>query len=890
MTSPLRPTSLRCEYRENPLGIDSSNPRLSWLATPVDGKHRALSQTVYQILVASREELLNSTDADLWNSQQVESSQTHSIPYAGNALASARQAFWKVRIWGADQPSDWSDASTFTMGLLDPHDWQAKWITADPNNAQPNVVPMFRRSVVLDKPVARAIVFICGLGHFDLHVNGTPASDDLLDPGWTNYSKTCLYLTQDVTSLLRAGENVLGVLLGNGMYNVIGKPGRYKKFKASFGPKKLILQLHIDFADGSQTQIVSDESWRTSNGPTTFSCIYGGEDYDARLEQAGWDSPGFSDSHWHGATIVDAPTGKLIAQSAPPIRIMRTFPAKLLSTPQPNIAVYDLGQNMSGFPSLVAHGPAGTTIKLIPGELLDSAGRVTQKSSGSPVFFEYTLRDGPQNWQPKFTYTGFRYLEAISPPGVIHSIAGRFIHAAAPVVGEFSCSDPLFNQIHTLINAAILSNMQSVLTDCPHREKMGWLEQAHLMGPAIMFNYDVATLYAKISADMRDAQCPNGCVPTTAPEYTVFKGQYADFTNSPEWGSAAVINPWLLFQHYGDRRFLEDNFDVMQRYVDYLRSREQDGIIDFGLGDWYDIGPGDPGLSKLTSIALTATAIYFRDLQILSQSAALLNKPDESKTYADIAQRVRSAFNQKFFHANTGQYDRSSQTANGMALALNLVDCQNRAAVLTNLITDIRSHNNHITAGDIGFRFVLDALADADRSDVIFDLLSRTDAPSYGNQLAQGATTLTEAWDANPKNSQNHLMLGHAEQWFYQHLCGIQIDLSQPAGRQIIVRPSLVGDISWADAQHQTVLGPVSCRWERIDHGLRMSIQIPVGVTAEVHVPTSNAQSVHEAGSRVRFVDQADVKLIGQDENRAVFEVGSGAYILECDLSKGASP
>jgi hypothetical protein len=900
------------------LGIDTPTPRLSWLATPTNSQFhtpptpglrysedpdsnadrstppasqtasnsdaRALTQFACQILASSRPDLLAANTPDLWDSQKIQSNQTHVIPYAGKPLTSAQQIFWKVRLWQTDQPSDWSDPATFTMGLLHPDDWQAKWITADPENTQPNAVPIFRRSFALDRPITRAILFICGLGHFELHVNGKPAGDHFLDPGWTYYPKACLYITHDITPLLHPGENVLAVLLGNGMYNVIGTPGRYKKFKDSFGPKKLLLQLHIDFTDGSQTRIESDDSWHTSPSPTTFTCIFGGEDHDARLEQPNWNSPGFKDATWPTATLTGAPTGRLIPQSAPPLHIAHTYPAKLLSTPEPNIAIYDLGQNISGIPSLTATGPAGATIKLIPGELLDPAGRVSQKSSGSPVFFEYTLRDGPQTWQPKFTYTGFRYLEAHAPPGLLQSLSGQFIHSSAPIVGEFSCSSSLFNQIHTLINAAILSNLQSVLTDCPHREKLGWLEQSHLMGPAIMFNYDVATLYAKINADMRDAQYPDGCVPTIAPEFTVFKGKFADFSNSPEWGSAAVINPWLLFQHYGDIRFLEDNYQMMQRYVAYLATREQDGIIDFGLGDWYDIGPGDPGLSKLTTIALTATAIYFRDLQILSQTAALLNRPEESQTYTVSAQRVRSAFNQKFFHPQTAQYDRSSQTANAMSLALGLVENKNRAAVLANLIADIRAHNNHITAGDIGFRFVLDALADANRSDVIFDLLSRTDPPSYGNQLAQGATTLTEAWDANPKNSQNHLMLGHAEQWFYQHLAGLQIDFSQAPAQQIIIHPNLVGDIAWAHAHHQSILGPISCRWERIDQGLRISIQIPPGVIARLYVPTTNPQSVHEVGSQVRFSDQPGIKFLEHSDNSAIFEIPSGTYLLECEL------
>jgi alpha-L-rhamnosidase len=554
------------------------------------------------------------------------------------------------------------------------------------------------------------------------------------------------------------------------------------------------------------------------------------------------------------------------------------FSAKPIASPEPDITVYDLSQNISGRPVLGAKGAAGSSIKLLPGELLDSAGRVSQKSSGSPVYFQYTLRDGEQNWHPQFTYSGFRYLEAHAPPGAVQSLSAQFIHSSAPMVGEFSCSNPLLNQIHDLINAAILSNMQSVLTDCPHREKLGWLEQSHLMGPAIMFNYDVATLYGKICSDMRDAQHPDGCVPTIAPEYVVFKDKYADFSNSPEWGSAAVINPWLMFQQYGDRRFLEENYEMMRLYVEYLHRREDAGIIDFGLGDWYDIGPGEPGYSKLTSKSLTATAIYYRDLTILRRTARLLNDPNTAERCAAFCENVRASFNKKFLNPDTGQYDTASQTANAMPLAIGLVDPSHRPQVLENLIRDIRARENHITAGDIGFRFVVDALANAGRSDVIYDLLCRTDSPSYGFQLRQGATTLTEAWDANPKNSQNHLMLGHAESWFYEHLTGIHLDLSRSAPKQIEIKPAIVPGLEWAQASHQSVLGKIASRWERDGDSLKLAIQIPFNAAATLHIPTTDAGSIVENGQA--FSHSPGVRLVKTAEKEAIFEVGSGSFVV----------
>jgi alpha-L-rhamnosidase len=876
MNSHFRPCALRCEYRAEPLGIDTPAPRFSW-QVDADPHRRGGKQVAHQILVASSRDLLDAHVGDLWNPGKVCSSQSFNIPYQGRALASAEQAWWKVQIWDETAASEWSDPARFTMGLLNPSDWTAKWITTDPQNYASKSLPIFRTEFTLEAIPSRALVFVCGLGHFKLRINGQTAGENVLDPGWTNYSKTCLYVSHDVTSLLHPGSNALGMMLGNGMYNVVG--GRYKKFKGSFGPPKLILQMLLNFPDGTRRTIVSDESWKCSPGPINFSCIYGGEDHDARDDPPAWDMPNFAGNGWLQATLTSGPGGTLRSQSAPPLRVIKTFSPARISNPAPDLAIYDLGQNFSGWPRIKTKGQPGSKINLLPGELLDASSRVSQRSCGSPISFSFTSAGKPQSWHPEFSYTGFRYIEARGDVAAIEELEGQFVHSSAAGAGSFSCSNPLFNQIHELIRAAIASNMQSVLTDCPHREKLGWLEQSHLMGPAIMFNYDVPLLYAKICSDMREAQQSDGCVPTIAPEYTKFTGQYADFSNSPEWGSAAVINPWLTFQQYGDAQILRDNFEMMRRYVRYLHHRAQDGIIDFGLGDWYDIGPGDPGYSKLTSKALTGTAFYFLDLRILAKVALLLGDPTEAKLCTQRATGVRRAFQARFFDPRAGHYDRNSQTANAMALALGLGDPGDAPRILDGLIADIRERENHITAGDIGFRFVLDALSEADRSDVIFDILSRTDSPSYGAQLRAGATSLTEAWDANPTKSQNHLMLGHAEQWFFQSLAGIRLDMSLGGADRLVIRPTIVGDVSRAEAAYESILGPIRCRWERHDRGLDLSVEIPFNSSATIHLPAPHGAKIFESGRPI--ADISNVKLKKLDREVAIIIVDAGKYSFQ---------
>lgn len=891
------PHNLRCESIVDPLGIQSLQPTLSWTVEARERGARGLRQTAYRVLVSSSRESLADDQADVWDSGKIRSGQFIQVQYDGTALRSHTAYFWKVRVWDQnDRPSLWSDPATWTMGLLQPKDWKAHWIAAQPD-AQPAgsgdskdeqvpapPLPLFRHQFKLSTPVAGALAYVSGLGQYELRINGHNPSADVLNPGWTNYHKTVLYNTYDVTNLLRPGENTIAVMLGNGMYNMPRTPGRYQKFEGTFGQPKVILQMHITLADGSEATVISDQSWKVAPGPITFSSTYGGEDYDARKEPAGWDEPRASDAAWVAAVEVAGPGGSLEPQLIPPIRVTQVYRPVKVYEPKPGVLVEDLGQNFSGWPQVTVRGPAGSTIKLIPGELLDSDGLVSQRSSGGPTYFSYTLKgEGTEVWHPRFSYYGFRYIQVETSPsegsGVkpeVLAVEGQFLHSSAAEVGRFSTSDQLFNRIHELIDAAILSNLQSVLTDCPHREKLGWLEQTHLMGAAIFFNYDVHNLYKKMANDMRDSQLPGGLVPEIAPEYVVFDGKYVDFRDSPEWGSAAVISPWIAFQHSGDPSLLANHYEVMRRYVDYLSGRAQNHMLSHGLGDWYDRGPGPPGYSQLTSKSVTATAIYYYDLTILAKMALLLDKGNDARKYGELAQLVRTAFNAALFHPDTNQYDRGSQTANAMPLVLGLVPEDHRGAVLDNLVADVRSHENHTTAGDIGHHFVLEALRQGGRSDVIYDMLSRTDSPSYGYQLAMGATALTEAWDVDPHSSQNHFMLGHAEDWFYRGLGGIDVDLSRQPPEQIVIRPAMVGDIVSAEASHDSVLGKIEVRWSREPNTVSLDVQIPPGTSATVHLPVQDAASIAENGRPAGKAD--DIKFIRMENKGPVFQVGSGDY------------
>ena len=877
-SSPLLPVQLRCDYAENPLGVDSRSPRLFW---QFDSPERGQLQTAYEILAASSPEILAQDRGDLWDSGRVKSSETIQIPYAGKSLKSSQQVFWKVRVWDKfKNVSAWSEPASWTMGILSEADWRSKWI-ASPTNCE---TLLLRREFTVKPGLRRALVFVCGLGQYELTLNGSKVGDDLLSPGWSKYNQTCLYDTHDITSQLQPGQNAVGLFLGNGMYNV-EKTGRYAKFVNSFGPLKAIAQLRLEYADGSAEIIGTDDQWRVAPGPITFSSIYGGEDYDARLNPVGWDKPGFADAAWNAAQMVDGPGGKLAGLScaAPPIRafeILQPVKSNIIRT---NTTVYDLGQNAAVMLRISVNGKRGDIVRVTPSELLKADGSLDPRSSrdGHPVYWQYTLDGGGvENWFPTFFYQGCRYLqvecrpaEAGSEPPTVEAIEGDVIRSSSPAVGEFECSNDLFNRIHTLIRWAQRANIVSVLTDCPHRERLGWLEQYHLNGPSLRYEFDLAQLYTKGMNDMADSQLADGLVPDIAPEYPVFGGGFRD---SPEWGSAFVLVPWQQYEFTGDSELLRRYYDGMKCYVAYLGTKAQEHIVSYGLGDWYDIGPRPPGPSQLTPNSLTATAFYYYDTWILAQAAAFLGKANEAKQLTAQANEIRAAFNRKFYNQAKGSYATGSQTADAIPLVMNLCEPTNRAAVLNALVADVRKHGNAITAGDVGYRYLLRALAEGGRSDVIFDMNNQSDKPGYGYQLKMGATSLTEAWDANPSSSQNHFMLGQIMEWFYADLAGIAADPAAPGFKNILIRPQPVGDVAWVKCAYHSIHGRIAVEWKKAAGSFSLKLEIPAGTTATVYLPTTDIKTVTENG--IRATKSPGVKFLRQENNRAVIAVASGSY------------
>ncbi len=648
---------------------------------------------------------------------------------------------------------------------------------------------------------------------------------------------------------------MLGVDLVGGMYRVIG--GRYTKYTGSFGPLQMIALLRLEYADKSVATLTSDAAWNTTAGPNTFSCIYGGLDYDARLDAPGWNCPGHDVAAWNAATILTGPGGTLRGQTsaAPPLRVVEKLPKAKVNALSNGVLVYDFGQNAPLAPQLTVTGPAGAKVRLTPAELLDKNGAVDRGScGGGNAWWEYTCKGGGvETWSPHFWTHGARYLQAtlIPAPGnpvlpQIKALAAVVVHTSSAPAGDFTCSNELFNRVRTLIRWAQRANLVSVISDCPHRERLGWLEQYHLHGPSLRYEWDLSKLYAKTMQDMADSQTPEGLVPDIAPEYTVFAGGFRD---SPEWGGTVVLVPWQQYEWTGDSSLIQRHYPTMKRYVDYLATKANGNLLSHGLGDWYDIGPGSPGEAQLTPKSLTATAYYFLCADTLAKSASLLGNTADAATYAALVAQIKAAFNAAFFHADTGTYATGSQTANALPLVAGLVPDERRAEVVRALVRDVETRNFAVTAGDIGHRYLLRALADAGRSDVIARMHSQTDRPGYGYILNQGATALTEAWNAGRGSSQNHFMLGHLTEWFYHDLAGIRPDPALPGFKHFKIAPQPVANVENADATYATSYGPIRSAWAKTNGNFTLKIEVPANTSATVTLPDG---STREAGSGIR--------------------------------------
>ena len=693
-----------------------------------------------------------------------------------------------------------------------------------------------RRSIILRrsfkpwKTIKKAELRICGLGFYELTINNKKVGDAEFAPLWSDYDKSIFYNLYDVTNYLQLGDNEIRVLLGNGFYNEQG--GRYHKLRISFGPPTLKFFLYVIYEDGMRERLLSDDNWEWTPSPIVFNSIYGGEDYDARIEP----------TDWKPVVIQEAPKGLLRKQIAKPVKIMEQFPVKK-TLRKDSLMVLDMGQNLAGYPEITVNGKPGQYLKITPAETLTPEGLCNQKQTGRPHYYTYILKgEGKETWHPRFSYYSYRYLQIEGDIKVLKDIKSCFIYNSAQRIGEFECSNPLINDTHKLIDRAIRSNWQAVWTDCPAREKLGWLEQDWLNGEALVYNHDAQSMIEQTMQNIVDAQHEDGSMPEIAPEYTQFTGSWArPFQESPEWGGAIIALPMLYWQHYGDLSLAREYYEPMKRYINYLASQDSANILKMGLGDWYDYGPGRAGFSQNTPMPLVATAHYYQWMCYMYVFAKQLGKRDEAYAFNQRAENIRQAFNREFYDAKRKTYGTGSQCSLALPLYLKLVPEKDYQAVLANLVKDIHQHGDRLTTGDVGNRYLFYTLVKNGHRELLYKMLNHYDVPGYGYQIKKGQTTLTEQWNPDHGASMNHFMMAHIENLLIPDLLGIQRN-----GDLIEIAPHPVGDLTWCKGSTMSAQGKVSVSWKIKKDKFIMDIDIPEGGFADVYMPYSDrAESIH---------------------------------------------
>lgn len=875
--------NLRVEYKVNPIGIDVTKPRLSW---EIISDARAVMQTAYQIRAAETPASLQSGKKFLWDSGQVKSDQSNQVEYQGPTLHSGQRIYWQVRIWtGKDQVSAWSQVAFWEMGLLEPADWQAEWIQADIDDdlSRSQPCPFLRKEFQLQQEVKSARAFVTCLGLYELQINGQKVGDQVLTPGWTSYNKRLQYQTFDITTLLTKGKNAIGAVLGDGWYRGYSS---WDMRRNLYGNKlALLLQIKITYGDGSTEIIGTDDSWKATTGPILASDLYNGEIYDARLEMVGWNRPGFYDLSWQPVRIVDHGKEMLVASDGPPVRkIQEIKPINILKTPNGE-TVFDLGQNMVGWVRLKVRGPAGTTVTLKHAEVLDKAGNLyTENLRRAQQKIQYTLKGSDAEiYEPNFTFMGFRYVAIEGYPGHpdLETITGIVIHSDMTSAGTFSCSDSLINQLQHNIQWGQKGNFVDVPTDCPQRdERMGWTGDAQVFAPTACFNFDAAVFYTKWLKDLAADQFEDGTVPHVIPD--VLKAGA-----SAAWADAAVIVPWTVYLHYGDKRILDQQYASMKAWVEYMHRQAGDSYLwnkGGHFGDWLAFATNRsdyPGAT--TDKDLIATAYFAYSTHILHKVAVILNKMEDAQKYNDLFVKVRQAFQDEFITPN-GRLTSHTQTAYALALAFDLVPAAFRDRTAERLAEDVQKFK-HITTGFVGANLICPVLTDNGYLDLAYMLLNRKEYPSWLYPVTMGATTIWERWDGikpdgsfqDPgMNSFNHYAYGAIGSWLYQVVAGIEIDSQLPGYKHMIIQPRPGGGLAFATARHHSMFGIVESFW-KIENGyFTLEVIIPANTQATVVLPSAQVAQVLESAKPLKIGN--GIINYSQESESVRLELGSGTF------------
>jgi alpha-L-rhamnosidase len=835
--APIRAHDLRCDHEDKPLGVAGPDVVFTW---------RGPEASAFRIQVAllPRTPSAGNAPERVWDSGRTATGIAGAALWPDATLLSATRYAWRVLLWDMDgEKGEWSDEATFETGLLRPEDWTARWIhPARENSPMPKSLPApyLRKSFRLDSTVVTARAYVCGLGLFELHVNGDKVGDAVIHPAFTKYDSTCLYTTYDLTAHLHAGDNAIGVVLGNGMYHIDQRNAwDFEKAPWKEHPK-LLARILVLLDDGSVVDVGTDSSWKAAESPIRSDSLHVGETYDARLELSGWSGPEFDDSSWARAEVCRGPGGRLVSLPMEPVRKVAEYRPASMREASPGVWVYDLGRAIAGWSKLTVQGPAGTTVKMRHAENLDDKGLVDD-STLRMFFFDckdfqcdaYTLKgDGIEVWEPRFTYHGFQHVQLEGYPGTpdLDTLTACEVHTDFATAGGFSCSDEVADRIQAAARASTVANYHGMPTDCPHREKNPWTGDAALSSEQVLLNYDPLRAYRKWMRDLVDAQRPSGQLPGIAPT----GGWGYNWGSGPAWDSALVLIPWNVHVYTGDVRILRETFDAMLRYLEFVESMSEDETVDFGLGDW--VMPQHRTKTDSVPTRLSDTWFWHLMTRTTAKIARVIGRTDEAVRLEAKASRLRETILRRFVDPVTGAVAGDCQTSYALVSLFGIVDGELAAKVFGRLVDEVERCGRHIDCGILGAKYVLQALAEGGRTDLAWAIASQRDYPSWGDWIQQGATTLWENWEGD--SSRIHHMFSDVSGFFYKEIAGLKPEEAAPGFHRIRFAPHFVESLSWAEAWHETPHGRTSIRWERQTDGvIDLHIEVPEGSLSTLWLP-----------------------------------------------------
>lgn len=897
--SSLRVVDLRCENMSTPLGIDEKNPLLSW---KLESDKRGESQSAYEIVVGTdKESLLNRGKDLVWNSGKVNSSENVQVKYLGKTLSPFTRYYWSIRSYDSNgDVSEWSEISYWETSMLSSSDWKAQWITdgsvapdkeEDFYKSDPS--PLFRKDFNIDSRVKKARLYISGLGYYEASLNGEKIGDHCLDPGWTAYSKQVLYSTYDVTELIEVGENTIGVILGNGFFNPL--PMRiFKPLREilRIGRPCLKAQLMIEMEDGHKVTIATDDSWSTYPSPVIRNNVYLGEEYDARKYIKGWNSPLYEASSWKNAVLMqNPPEGKLTSQIQPPIRVLEKINPKRMTETRPGEFVMDMGQNFAGVVGIKVKGPKGTKIRIRYGEDIYSDGSLNVMTSVAgqqkKVWnADYTIPGQPpiawqedvyilngdeegEEWRPRFTFHGFRYIEITGWPGCpsIDDIVGYRLGSDLERTGNFESSNEMLNKLFKVMDYTFRSNVFSVQSDCPAREKFGYGGDMVCVSPTFCWYYDMSNFYRKAIRDFANDQRPLGGVTETAPFNGIESLGLGDKSGPIGWQLAYGFLQQLVYRFYGDNLTLAKYYDSFKRQVDFISSKAEDYIVDRCINDHESLEERIP--------ALFATAHYYHHVIILEEFAEILGKKADIQIYSQLSENIKSAFIKKYVNKGDGTVGNVTQASQAIALLYGLVPEEEKGKAFEQLLLRIERDGYHVRSGIFGVNAVLNVLSSYGRNDIAYRMVTNPDYPGWIHMLKSGATTLWETWKYSDNIfSQNHPMFGSVGEWLFHSLGGIQ--MTSPGFKTFRIKPQPTEGLDWVKCSYKSSYGMIKCEWKKEGDEFGINISVPVNTIAELYIQVSPKYKLFE--NDIESANVEGVISVKNDGGYRILKLKSGNY------------